>query len=148
MGSFEGWAKVIGGILDHCGQLGFLANVREVYDQADPVQIEWRQLVVEWWHAHGTSATSASQLVTLADDHALLSSVLATAVTARSKSTRIGRGLQRQRGRIFSGLRVQSRFDAATNATVWTIEVAEEAAVPARRPPPPAAGHEPPRWYD
>lgn len=146
LGSFEAWAKVVGGVLDHANQTGFLANVREVYDQADPVQMEWRQLVVEWWHAHGAATTTSGQLVTLADEHALLASVLSSAVTARSKATRIGRGLQRQRGRIFSGLRVTSRLDAHINATVWALEVAEEAAVPTRRAVPPPAQNDPSTW--
>lgn len=133
LGSFESWAKIIGGILDHAGIPGFLANVREIYDNADPVQMEWRQLVVEWWHAFGTEKIGAMKLVGLADEHALMAATLSAAVTARAKATRIGKGLQRQRGRIFSGLRVGSSFDPVANATVWQLEVAEENAVPVRR---------------
>lgn len=133
LGSFEAWAAVVGGVLEHAGQTGFLSNVREMYDLADPLQLEWRQLVVEWWHAHGEVAVTATQLAALSDEHALLSSVLAMAVTARAKATRIGRGLQRQRGRIFSGLRVTSKPDPVANTTTWVLEVAEVQAVPVRR---------------
>jgi len=122
-----------------------------MYDQADPVQLEWRQLVVEWWHAHGEAAVTATQLAALSDEHALLSSVLAAAVTARAKATRIGRGLQRQRGRIFSGLRVTSKPDPVANTTTWVLEVAEALSAPARRALPPApTPPRPPEWrgYD
>lgn len=133
LGSFEAWAAVVGGIVEHAGQPGFLANMREQYEQADPVHLEWRQLVVEWWHEHGGAPVAATALASLADEHALLNSVLASAITTRSKASRIGRGLARQKGRIFSGLKLASRIDAANNGTLWTLEVAEPDSVPARR---------------
>ena len=145
LGSFEAWAKVIGGILEHAGVPGFLANVREVYDQADPVQLEWRQLVVEWWHAFGVERVGATKLVGLADDHELLASVLASAVTGRAKATRVGRGLQRQRGRIFAGLRVVGAFDATANGSLWSLEVVEADSVPTRRSTAPC-GAPAPSW--
>ena len=53
LGSFEAWAEVVGGILAYAEQPGFLANVREMYEMADPTHVEWRALVLEWWHAFG-----------------------------------------------------------------------------------------------
>ena len=35
IGSFEGWAEVMGGILQVAGVPGFLGNLQEMYEQAD-----------------------------------------------------------------------------------------------------------------
>jgi len=137
LGSFEAWAAVVGGIVEHAGLTGFLANIREQYEQADPVHNEWRGLVLEWWHSHGTAPISASTLAAMADQHEMLNSVLATALTARSRASRVGRGLARQKGRIFAGLRLCAKIDASNNGTLWMLEVAEPESVPTRRGPTP-----------
>ncbi|MBM4392383.1 MAG: bifunctional DNA primase/polymerase [Deltaproteobacteria bacterium] len=146
LGSYEAWSATMGGILEHAGQRGFLANAREMYDMADPAQVEWRQMVVEWWHAHGTARVSAGALAKLADDHEMLNALLATATGDRAKVIRIGRALGRQRGRIFHGLRLERHDDPHANATTWSLAVAEESAVPAPRDPP-APYHRRAAWH-
>jgi hypothetical protein len=41
VGSFEDWTTTVGGILQHVGIKGFLANSSELYEQADAESIQW-----------------------------------------------------------------------------------------------------------
>lgn len=41
LGSFEDWCRVVGGILHVAGIAGFLGNLDDLYEQADPSQEEW-----------------------------------------------------------------------------------------------------------
>jgi len=41
VGSFEDWTTIIGGILQHAGVDGFLANSTQLYKQADAESIQW-----------------------------------------------------------------------------------------------------------
>jgi hypothetical protein len=41
VGSFEDWTTIIGGILQHVGIEGFLANSSQLYQQADAESIQW-----------------------------------------------------------------------------------------------------------
>jgi hypothetical protein len=41
LGSFESWATVMGGILEHAGISGFLANSDELHSQADGEAVQW-----------------------------------------------------------------------------------------------------------
>jgi hypothetical protein len=41
VGSFEDWTTIVGGILQHAGVEGFLANSSQLYTQADAESIQW-----------------------------------------------------------------------------------------------------------
>jgi hypothetical protein len=41
MGSFEDWSTIIGGILQHAGVRGFLANSAQLHSQADSESLQW-----------------------------------------------------------------------------------------------------------
>ena len=45
IGSFEGWAEVMGGILEVAGVPGFLGNLKEMYEAADAEGSIWRGFV-------------------------------------------------------------------------------------------------------
>ena len=54
IGSFEGWAQVMGGILEVAGVPGFLGNLKEMYERADAEGGVWRGFVGLWWDRFGT----------------------------------------------------------------------------------------------
>ena len=54
IGSFEGWAQVMGGILEVAGVPGFLGNLEEMYERADAEGGVWRGFVALWWERFGT----------------------------------------------------------------------------------------------
>ncbi len=41
VGSFEDWTTIVGGILQHAGVEGFLANSTQLYKQADAESVQW-----------------------------------------------------------------------------------------------------------
>lgn len=49
-GGFVDWAQIIGGILEFHGIEGFLSNVKEFYDDANPDMIAWNNLIARWWN--------------------------------------------------------------------------------------------------
>lgn len=67
LGMFESWSEVVGGVLHHVGITGFLDNVEEFYDVADPETIANRTFVQNWWREHNMSGVTAAELLQVAD---------------------------------------------------------------------------------
>jgi hypothetical protein len=57
VGSFEDWSVIIGGILQHAGIAGFLANSDQLYAQADSDTVQW-----EVFLKRSTGCSTASRL--------------------------------------------------------------------------------------
>jgi hypothetical protein len=56
LGSFEKWATVVGGVLQHLGISGFLGNLDELYETSSQEEHEWSQLLealYEWTTENG-----------------------------------------------------------------------------------------------
>ena len=66
IGSFEGWAEVMGGILEVAGVPGFLGNLKEMYERADAEGGVWRGFVALWWDRFGTQPVTSADLCELA----------------------------------------------------------------------------------
>jgi hypothetical protein len=49
LGEFEGWARVLGGVLDVAGIPGFLGNLTEFYELSDAEGAEIRGFLQAWW---------------------------------------------------------------------------------------------------
>jgi hypothetical protein len=62
-GSFEGWTRVVSGILDHAGVEGFLGNAEELYEADDEVR-EWEVFLESWFSLYGESHVSTSKVTT------------------------------------------------------------------------------------
>lgn len=65
-GSFESWARIIGGILQNAGIPGFLENEDELYEFAGAGVESWKAFIVAWYGQHGTAATHTGDLFTIA----------------------------------------------------------------------------------
>jgi hypothetical protein len=103
LGSFERWSHVIGGILEHVGIPGFLANQASFYDAADAETAVWRAFVAAWWEKYQDTEVGTADLFPLAletDDLDL------GAGEARSQKTRFGKMLGAQRDRVIGDYRV------------------------------------------
>ncbi|GMV98170.1 MAG: hypothetical protein AMXMBFR83_25220 [Phycisphaerae bacterium] len=68
LGSFEEWRRIIGGILAFAGVRGFLANLRELYEEADPDAAAWRVFLEAWREFYGDRAVTTKQLADVIDD--------------------------------------------------------------------------------
>ncbi len=106
LGSFERWAKVMGGILMTADVDGFLGNLETLYATADAEGAMWRDLVEAWWAAHADRPVRVSELVELCVSSELMGPVLGDG-GERAQSTRLGRALQGARDRVFGNYRLE-----------------------------------------
>lgn len=67
VGGYEAWARVIGGILDAAGIVGFMGNIAELYEAADPSAALWSAFVTEWWNQFHDQIVGVKELIQLAD---------------------------------------------------------------------------------
>ncbi len=105
LGSFEGWSEVVGGILGLAGIEGFLANLDQLYDQADQDGQKWREFTAAWWEAFRDAEKQVSELSGFCEQRGLMLDARGDG-TPRSQQVRLGTALSRCRDRQFGDLRV------------------------------------------
>lgn len=84
----RGWAKIVGGILEACGEPDFLANADEVASTLDEGHLEFSELV-EALAQHPQGIWTSSELVEFCRNRKLLTFGLGEG-TPRSQSTKFG----------------------------------------------------------
>ena len=120
LGSFEHWAAVMGGLLKVAGVEGFLGNLEELYADADVEGEAWREFTLVWWEQHSSTAVRVSDLVELCEKHDLMLQVRGDG-SARSQQSRLGRGLQGSRDRVFGDLQVTVLNQDRKKRTVYSL---------------------------
>ena len=83
---------------------GFLANQRELYEQADAESDGWRQLIARWWTAHERDEVTAQELwpqASGADGREPLD-IGVSGATEQAQKVSFGRRLMAIRERLFS----------------------------------------------
>ena len=101
LGSYEAWARVLGGILGAVGVAGFLGDRESRAETVDPETAEWVGLLQVWLtdpQIRGRRA--AGELAAVCADRGLLLGVLGDGQPL-SRSRRMGRALGALRGRVF-----------------------------------------------
>ncbi len=71
LGTFSGWVKIVGGILEYAGVPGFLSNLEQLYDEADEESAQWEAFLQAWHQAFGAgwvSVATVAQAITMAPD--------------------------------------------------------------------------------
>ena len=122
IGSFEGWAEVMGGLLGVAGVPGFLGNLDETYETADAEGGVWRAFVGQWWERHGTAEVGVTDLYELA----LESELPLAKGDERAKRTSLGQTLKRLRDRVYTvgGTRVRvGHAGTVQGARRWRLEL-------------------------
>lgn len=120
LGSFEEWAHVIGGILDHVGIPGFLSDLEELYEAADAEGQEWREFIAAWWEKYQSLSVDAGQLLDLATQRELLGSVIGDK-GQRSQRIRLGRALGAARDRRFGELCLRAEWDKKSKQQAYSL---------------------------
>jgi len=69
LGSYEEWARVIGGILRVAGVEGFLKNRTSFYERADREASNWRTLIQIWWDTYGSDPVKTKNIWEIINDH-------------------------------------------------------------------------------
>jgi len=84
LGSFEQWTRIIGGVLEHAGVTGFLANANELYEQADDDAAQWEVFLRACCEVFGDAAVTISDLaIRLASTAPLISALPDSLAEAR-----------------------------------------------------------------
>ena len=63
IGSFNPWAKTIGGILAHADIPGFLGNLNALYDAHDEATSQWAIFLRAWHRTYGSQALVLAQVI-------------------------------------------------------------------------------------
>lgn len=105
LGSFEGWSELVGGVLGVAGIHGFLANLDQLYDQADQDGQKWREFTAAWWEAFRDAEKQVSELNGFCEQRGLMLEARGNG-QPRSQQVRLGNALSRCRDRLFGILRV------------------------------------------
>jgi hypothetical protein len=105
IGSYEGWAETLGGVMEVAGIEGFLGNLDEMMAASDTEGAAWRAFVQTWWDRFGTAEVSASDLIGHA--RTVEPTLPISAKDEQGQKIRLGRGLSKQRDR---GFRISGRL--------------------------------------
>lgn len=105
IGSFEGWAAVMAGVLGHAGIPGFLANYEAIFEQSSGETGEWADFVERWFELKGTAPVLVKDLCDITKGSDLLVNVLGDG-TEHSQRIRFGLALAQQKDRVYGGLQI------------------------------------------
>ncbi len=125
LGSFESWARTMGGVLEVAGIPGFLGNVDEVYEEADAESARWRALLDAWWHEYGPNPVKAAQLLGLAQ---ATDGFVFKKNTEEAMRQEFGLMLRGQKDRVYGPMQIESVGKDRTGAVLWRLKRLDNAA--------------------
>lgn len=112
MGSYESYARTMGGILEAAGVSGFLDNRPKVKSGRDRESIRWPSLIDAWHRDRGTMATSTGQLFDLIfgdpgqpELRVAFADVIGEGKILSQKQ-KFGRAIGKQEGRVWGDWRI------------------------------------------
>lgn len=106
MGSFEGYARILGGILAAASIPGFLANYEEHFKRADTSSEEWEAFVTNWYENYRHKPRTVTELADWMEAQKLLESVIPAGKNPAGRRVSLGKKLQGQIDRIYGGLMI------------------------------------------
>lgn len=121
LGSFETWAKIVGGTLEHSNVVGFLDSKADHYSEADSEMADWDDFVRAWWTEYRASSKKVSDLFYLSERHELLSGLLGSG-SDKSRQTKLGIELKNKNGRIFGNYRVKLVKNSGGHGKFYSLE--------------------------
>lgn len=109
LGSYEGYCRVIGGILQAGGIDGFLADLRAEQDRCDDETAEWTVFVAAWRDRFGDERVTAQHLdeQVLTPNPDMLAVALASTSSRRGRRIKLGQELRNRRDAVLAGYRVR-----------------------------------------
>jgi hypothetical protein len=99
MGSFQDWADVMGGILDHVGIPGFLDTAKEFADDADSEALIHRAFICAWWERFSRDKVGVASLFQVATSDAVNMDL--GDAGEKSQRTRLGKAIATMRDRRY-----------------------------------------------
>jgi len=106
LGGYEEWSELMGGILGEAGIDGFLANLDQLYEEADQAGQKWREFTTAWWTEFQDAEKQVAELNAFCERLGLIPEVRGDGTT-RSQEVRLGKALSNCRDRRFGSLRIE-----------------------------------------
>src|SRR5262249_2091093 len=104
MGSYDNYARVLGGILRACGVQGFLLN-RKRRVSRKPEQERWNALISEWFRRHATRLISTAHAWEMIRADKSLGEAFADILDGKSEESqkkKLGKRLAAAQDRVFT----------------------------------------------
>lgn len=120
LGSFENWAKVIGGVLAAAGITDFLGNLEDMYAAVDAEGEAWREFVEIWRQEFGSSSVRVHELNTMCQKHSLLMLQRGDG-TPQSQLTKLGFALADATDRVINGLKINLLHDKGHKGKIYVL---------------------------
>ena len=105
LGSFEAWARTIGGIINAAGVEGFLKNLTEYQLETNEEAAFWARLLPEWFKTYGEELINASKVVELCEEEGLFTD-FDESYSDLGSNTSMGMRLQSQAKCVYDGLQI------------------------------------------
>lgn len=126
LGMYEAWSRVLAGVLATAGVPGFLGNLDDFHEDADPASAMRRSFVGAWWERHTARQVGVSDLFRMVADEAIDLDLGDRG--AQSQRIRLGKRLAEWRGMRFDlgdTLTVSiARGDMARHSQLWRLAIA------------------------
>jgi len=132
IGSYEEWARLMGGILMVAGIPDFLANTHEFYEAADTEAAVQRRLVAAWWAAFEEAEVGTAELFPVAETVEGLS--FGRSTSERGQRTALGAYVAKMKDRVYGDFRI-AKGGVHDNRQLWRLRRAGSS------PTPPEEGH-------
>ena len=120
LGSFEAWARLIGGILASADIPGFLCDRSEDSEISDPDEAEWGAFVALWAERHGSATVDGGMLLSLAAEARMFGLDAAGASMPRERS-RFTRALAKRRDRLYGSHRLTIGRDPKRRQNTYAL---------------------------
>jgi hypothetical protein len=99
LGGFEGFVRVMGGILQAAGIKGFLDGLEDYHDEGEAETDSLPAFVAAWWEKHTDTPLGTESLIDLPESDSLIPA--RKDETTRARATRLGRRLGKDLDRVF-----------------------------------------------
>jgi hypothetical protein len=122
LGGYEDWCELVGGMLAAIDVVGFLTHFDDPEEQAaESGADDWEEFIEAWWKEFSDYPQPVASLNDLATRHGYLEGVRGDK-SKHSQTKRLGSGLKKIRGRIFSGRRVVYTVNKHTKSSEYKLE--------------------------
>ncbi len=135
IGSFEDWAKIMGGILDTAGISGFLANRNDMFNKLDTERETWVGFLHHWYIAYQSNVVGTNELFSIASVYDptpsglpnppkgldLLGDLLGDG-NERSRKIKLGKLISNKVDRVYDKYRIVSD-GTFRRASQWRLEM-------------------------
>ncbi len=126
LGSFEPWSHTVGGILQHAGVTGFLANSTRLYDEVDEDGPQWRAFCNAIYNVFRDTAFTVASLAERLTGSSQLRNALPDSLADAPESggfrQRLGIELKRHKDAIYGAWRIEwAGRDDHENVSTWKV---------------------------